>query len=119
MQISPPIGTNRMVNRGFELAWLYGRGLEDRRYLSRGQRGHTLDCGLRYPQMATDQTQGVAELDDAFIIIGIELKSAVQVVPVLEMALTGRRPLLIVAGKLEGGTLSTVMANVMRDLLFK
>jgi chaperonin GroEL len=76
------------------------------------------DRGYISPYMITNADRMEAVLEDAYILITDKKISAIaDILPVLEKVVQSRRPLLIIAGDLEGETLATMVVNKLRGTL--
>jgi len=77
--------------------------------------GMQFDKGYISPYFVTDPERMEAVLEDAFVLLHPGKISALNdLLPVLELVVQARKPLLIVAEDVEGEALSTLVVNAMR-----
>lgn len=81
-------------------------------------KGMQFDRGMISPYMATDPEKMTTEFDDPYILItDKKISTMKQLVPVLEMAASEGRPLLIIADDVEGEAVTTLVLNIIRGAL--
>lgn len=74
--------------------------------------GMRFDRGYISPYFCTDAEKMVAELDNPdILVIDKKINNIHEILPVLQMAASSRRPLLIIAEEFDGDTLSTLVLN--------
>src|SRR5690606_17784285 len=77
--------------------------------------GMQFDRGYLSPYFVTNPDKMVAELEDAFILLHEKKLSSLQpMVPLLEAVIQSQRPLVIIAGDVEGEALATLVVNKLR-----
>lgn len=80
--------------------------------------GMQYDRGYISPYMATDTERMEAVLADPFILLtDLKVSSIQDLIPLLEQVMKSGRPLLIVAGDVEGEALGTLLLNKLRGTL--
>jgi chaperonin GroEL len=93
----------------------YAVGGETALYISEGMQ---FDRGYLSPYFVTDSDRGECVLEDCYILISEErIASMRQVIPVLEQVAREGKPLLVIAGDVEGEALSTMVVNKLRGSL--
>src|ERR1700749_4980295 len=77
--------------------------------------GMQFDRGYISPYFVTNAEKMVAELDEPYILLFEKKLSGLQaMLPVLEAVVQSGKPLLIIAGDVEGGALATLVVNRLR-----
>src|ERR1700678_574569 len=77
--------------------------------------GMQFDRGYLSPYFVTNSEKMVAELEDPYILIHEKKLTALQaLLPVLEAVVQSGKPLLIIAGDVEGEALATLVVNKLR-----
>lgn len=80
--------------------------------------GISIEKGYASPFFVTDHAKGEAVLEDPLVFITDQkLRYAPEIVPLLEIAATSSRPLLIIADEIEGQALQVCIVNKMRGLI--
>lgn len=80
--------------------------------------GFQFDSGYISPSFITDERRGVANYENAFILVTDAAVTAVEeLLPVLEVVARESRPLVIVAENIEGQALAALIMNSMRGTL--
>jgi len=80
--------------------------------------GMQLDHGYLSPHFITDADRGECVLEDCFILISEEkINSMKQFLPILEQVAKAGKPVLVIAGEVEGEALSLMVVNKMNGLL--
>jgi chaperonin GroEL len=80
--------------------------------------GMQFDKGYVSPYMATDTERMEANLENPYILItDKKISSMKEILPILEGIMKSSRPLLIIAGDIEGEALTTLVVNKLRGTL--
>lgn len=80
--------------------------------------GVSIDKGYVSPFFVTDSAKGEAVLENPLIFITDQkLRYAPEIVPLLEIAASSNRPLLIIADEIEGQALQLCVVNKMRGII--
>ena len=79
------------------------------------QEGMSLDSGLVSPYLATNMDKGVAEFDNAKVLIcSKKIANFNEILPIFEQILGANVPLIIICDEIEDEVLSTIVVNKMR-----
>jgi len=73
-----------------------------------------LGSGWADPRFVTDQESGWAVLHDPLVVVVDEIGSVRELLPLVEKAAAADRPLVVIAGAIEGDALDTLAVNVVR-----
>ncbi len=77
--------------------------------------GMQFDKGYISPYMVTDQDRMEAVLEDPYVLIANQKIGSVRdILPILEQAIQGGKPVLIIAEDVEGESLATLVVNKLR-----
>ncbi len=80
--------------------------------------GMRFDKGYISPYFITDQDRMEAVLEDPYIlIVNSKISNIKELVPILEKAMQGGKPLLILAEDVEGEALATLVVNKIRGII--
>ena len=80
--------------------------------------GFRFDSGYISPTFITNERAGTVDYDSPLLLVTDEkVETIEQILPTLELAARESRPLIIVAGEMEGQALAAVIANAVRGTM--
>ena len=80
--------------------------------------GFRFDSGYISPTFITNERNGTVDYDSPLLLVTDEkVETIEQILPTLELAARESRPLIIIAGDMEGQALAAVIANAVRGTM--
>ena len=80
--------------------------------------GFRFDSGYLSPTFVTNERNGTVDYDSPLLLVTDEkVETIEQILPTLELAARESRPLIVVAGDMEGQALAAVIANAVRGTM--